>query len=114
MTPSAGRKVPVADSYEIGQERAADGAGTILRPSGELDINARDDLHDAILAVLSAGDDLVVDLTGVTFLDSEALGALIDGYNEAGERDAGFRVINARGLVARVLDVSGAQELFDS
>ena len=104
----------MADSYTIGRERAADRAGTILRPTGELDINARDDLYDAILVTLSAGDDVVLDLADVTFLDSEALGALIDGYNEAGQRDAGFRVINARGLVARVLDVSGAQELFDS
>ena len=102
----------MADSYKIGQERAADGAATFLHVSGELDITARDDLRDAILAALGDGGDVVVDLAGVAFLDSEALGALIDGYNEARVRPAGFRVVNARGLVARVLQVSGAQELF--
>jgi anti-anti-sigma factor len=101
----------VADSYKIGQERAADGTATLLHISGELDITARDDLGDAIRAALDAGN-VVVDLGGVTFLDSEALGALIDGYNQAQARPAGYRVVNARGLVARVLQVSGAQELF--
>lgn len=101
----------MADSYKIGQERAADGAATLLHVSGELDITVRDDLREAILAALEHGD-VVVDLAGVTFLDSEALGALIDGYNEARVRPAGFRVVNARGLVARVLQVSGAHDLF--
>jgi anti-anti-sigma factor len=101
----------VADSYKIGQERTADGAATLLSIAGELDITARDVLRDAILAALGEGD-VVIDLGGVHFLDSEALGALIDGYNEARTRPAGFRVINARGLVARVLSVSGTLDLF--
>jgi len=101
----------VADSYKIGQEQAADGSATLLHLSGELDITAGDDLHAAIQGALDRGD-LVVDLAGVTFIDSEALGVLIQGYNSARSRPAGFRVVNARGLVARVLAVSGARDLF--
>ncbi|GAA2648936.1 STAS domain-containing protein [Paractinoplanes durhamensis] len=101
----------MADSYKIGQERAADGTATFLHISGELDITARDDLYGAIRAALDDGD-VVVDLAEVAFLDSEALGALLEGYNDARARPAGFRVVNARGLVARVLQVSGAHELF--
>jgi anti-sigma B factor antagonist len=103
----------VADSYAIGAERAAGGAATILRISGELDINARDDLRGALLLALADGD-VVVDLDAVSFLDSEALGALIDGFNTGRARNARFRVINAHDLVDRVLTVSGAKELFDS
>ena len=91
----------------------ADGAATILRISGELDINARDDLREALLPAIGGGD-VVVDLHGVTFLDSGALGALIEGYNGARRSAAGLRVVNARGLVAWVLSVSGAAELFGS
>lgn len=102
----------MADSYKIGQERTADGAATLLRIAGDLDITARDPLRNAIVAALDDGD-VVVDLDAVAFLDSEALGALIAGYNEARTRPAGFRVINARGLVARVLSVSGTLDLLD-
>jgi anti-sigma B factor antagonist len=106
-----GKNFSVADSYQIDQQRTPAGDATIVRVSGELDINARDDLHDAIVGALDDGD-VLVDLAAVDFIDSEALSTLIEGYNQAGERDAGFRVVNARGVVARVLAVSGAAELF--
>jgi anti-anti-sigma factor len=95
----------------IGQERAADGSATILHLGGELDITARDALRETILAALDDGD-VVIDLDDVTFVDSEALGALIVGYQAARARPAGFRVVNAHGVVARVLKVSGALALF--
>jgi anti-anti-sigma factor len=101
----------VTDSFKIGRERAADGSATLLRIAGELDITAREPLCDAILAALADGD-VIVDLATTTFLDSEALGGLIDGYNAARSRSAGFRVVNAQGLVARVLKVSGTLDLF--
>ena len=101
----------MADSYTIGQERAADGSATLLHLGGELDITARDVLRETILAALDHGD-VVIDLDAVTFVDSEALGALIEGYNAARVRPAGFRVVNAHGVVARVLKVSGALGLF--
>jgi anti-anti-sigma factor len=101
----------VADIYTIGQERAADGSATLLHLGGEFDITARDALRETVLAAVGAGD-VVIDLAGVTFVDSEALGVLIEGYQAARVRPAGFRVVNARGVVARVLKVSGALELF--
>lgn len=103
----------MADSYKIEAERTADGAATVLRVSGELDINARDDLREALLLALADGA-VVVDLQDVSFLDSEALGALIDGFNGSRDRAVGFRVVNARDVVERVLTVSGAKDLFDS
>jgi anti-anti-sigma factor len=103
----------VAESYKISEERTADDAAAILHVSGELDINARDDLRSALLSALADGD-VTVDLDEVTFLDSEALGAMIEAYNASRTGRAGLRVVNARGVVARVLTVSGARELFDS
>lgn len=101
----------MADSFKIGQGRTADGAAVLLSLSGELDINSRDELHDAVLAAVSTGD-VIVDLQAVSFIDSEALSALIDGYNAARERGSVFRVVKATGLVDRVLSVSGALDLF--
>ncbi|GAB2612246.1 hypothetical protein Aab01nite_67920 [Paractinoplanes abujensis] len=104
----------MADYYQIGQERAADRPATVLRPSGELDINARDELRTAIIDALTEHEDVTVDLARVTFIDSEALGALIDGFNAAVAGNATFRVVGATGSVARVLTVSGSQAVFDS
>jgi anti-anti-sigma factor len=95
----------------IGQERAADGSATLLHLGGELDITARDALRETILAAVDHGD-VVIDLDQVTFVDSEAIGALVEGYQAARARPAGFRLVNAHGVVARVLEVSGVLELF--
>ncbi|WP_157408185.1 STAS domain-containing protein [Actinoplanes sp. N902-109] len=96
-------------SYQIARE-----AGHV-RLSGEFDINARDDLRDAMVrAVQHDGQGrVVIDLDGTDFIDSEALGALIDGLTAGRAAGVAMSIVNAHGLVHRVLDVSGVLALFD-
>jgi anti-anti-sigma factor len=97
-------------SYQITREAGA------VRLSGDLDINAREQLRDALHAAVredgAAG--IVVDFDDTEFLDSEAMGALIEGFLAA--RDAGvtMSIVNTHGLVHRVLDVSGVLEMFEN
>ncbi|MFI5495300.1 STAS domain-containing protein [Actinoplanes sp. NPDC051859] len=98
-----------SDSFQISQD-----AGNVGL-SGDFDINARDELRSVLVRAVEAADGsgVVVNFDRVTFLDSEAMGALIDGI--VAGRDAGVRVsiVNAHGLVHRVLEVSGVLELCD-
>lgn len=94
--------------YQIVREAA------VVRLAGDFDINARDELHAALVEAVQAGPaEVVIDFDGAVFLDSEAMGALIEGLNAG--RDAGvpLRIVNAHGLVRRVLDVSGVLALFN-
>jgi anti-sigma B factor antagonist len=91
----------------------ADPVAGRLRVSGDLDINARADLQSAILSAVEGGHDVEVDLGAVTFLDSEGMAALIEGYNAATAAGTGFRVVHASGVVLQVLSVSGVLELFE-
>ena len=92
-----------------------EGAAVRLRLSGELDINVRDDLlTEARAAVATAGPGgVLVDFADTTFLESEAMGALIEALNAAREEDVAFTAINAHGMVLRVLQISGVLDLFD-
>ena len=56
-----------------------DGSRVVLTVEGELDLATVGGLQDAVAEVLSAGGpaELVLDLAGVTFLDSSGLGALL-------------------------------------
>lgn len=84
-----------------------------LRLSGSLDIGAREDVVAGIVAAVDQGAPaIVVDLGDVAFLDSEALGGLIQGYHAARQAGVTFRVVGARGIVHRVLAVTGTLELF--
>jgi anti-anti-sigma factor len=106
----------VADNYyTIGQETGADRATTLIRLGGEFDLGASGDLRDTLLAVVGAAGSarIVVDLRDVRFIDSEAIGALLDGYRAAGAAGTGLRLTGATGLVRRVFDIIGMDELFD-
>jgi len=93
-------------------------AAGAVRLSGDLDINARDDLRDALRAAVedeaAAGgaDVVIVDFDHTEFLDSEAMGALIEGFLAAQATGVRMSIVNAHGLVHRVLEVSGVLEMF--
>lgn len=79
----------------------------VLQVSGELDLAARDDLQAAIVRAVSDAPAVTVDLEAVTFLDSEALSALIAGYQAAVAAGVSFGLTGARGPVRRVLEITG-------
>jgi len=85
---------------------------TRLLVAGEIDMQVAPRLTEAIGGLLRDGHDrVVVDLSGVTFLDSSGLASLVDGYHQAKDGRATYRVSGAHGIVLRVLDVSGVAEL---
>jgi anti-sigma B factor antagonist len=96
-------------SYQIVREAA------VVRLTGEFDITARDEVHAALVeAVGVAGPTgVVIDFDQAMFLDSEAMGALIEGLNAGRAAGVPLRIVNAHGLVHRVLDVSGVLALFN-
>lgn len=109
--------LPVTQHYTINSQQTTDGDGnttTMLHVGGELDLAARQDLLDAVMRPIAEGTDLLIDLEAVTFLDSESLSALIQGFNAAGEAGTGFRLVGARGTVRRVLEVTGVLGLAGS
>ncbi|MEV4705526.1 STAS domain-containing protein [Actinoplanes sp. NPDC049316] len=96
-------------SYQITREAGA------VRLSGDLDINAREELRDVLVtAVREDGSGVVVDFGDTAFLDSEAMGALIEGLLAARSAGVKMSIVNARGLVHRVLDVSGVLDMFET
>lgn len=86
---------------------------SLILLTGEFDLAARDELRDALLAAVSRERPgrLVVDLSGVTFIDSEAISAIIDAYLAANAAGAVFWLDNANPMIRRVLRVMGLADL---
>lgn len=102
---SGGRESAVA-----GIDRHAE--AVVVSLAGELDLYNAEEVRRALLDTLADGVELlVVDLAEVTFIDSTALGVLIEARSRLADR-SGFRLA-APGLeVRRALEVSGLDRHF--
>ena len=82
------------------------------RLAGELDLYNADAVREALLAAVERGPRrLVVDLEAVRFIDSTALGVLIEARSKVSDRSS--FVLAAPGLeTRRALEVSGLDRHF--
>jgi anti-sigma B factor antagonist len=88
-----------------------DGA-VVVRVAGELDLYNAPVLRTALLAECAAAPDrLVVDLSGVEFIDSTALGVLIEARRRLGRPDA-FVLASPGMETRRALRISGLDKHF--
>jgi anti-anti-sigma factor len=83
----------------------------VVRLQGELDMAGAPALELALdVAEMSPADRIVLDLEEVTFIDAQALGAiLLAGRRSAGNGDR-LRVTRGKGTVAYMLGLSGIDE----
>jgi anti-anti-sigma factor len=82
--------------------------------AGELDIAVADDVRQRGLAALEQPGvrNLVLDLTDVTFLDSSAIGALVEIRNAAQPAGVPVGLRNASSSIRRTVEIMGLTDLF--
>jgi anti-anti-sigma factor len=86
-----------------------EGAATVMRLAGELDIATA---PEAFACLLAAGDtDIIVDVSGLTFLDSGGLAPLVAAHRRADRHGHTFALRNPPSLVSYVLKVSGVDRM---
>ena len=85
----------------------------VLVVSGELDIATVDELVAGARAALDSGTSVLrIDVSGVTFVDSTGLGALVRLRNEAEQHGRRLDLVGVRPELRRVLDLTGLSEIF--
>ena len=95
-------------------ELTSDAAGTVLWVRGDLDIAVDEQVVAAVADALAAGvgtAQLTLDLSGVDFIDSSGLRALLRIHKHYGPR---VRVGALSAVVARLLELTGTADLFGS
>lgn len=76
---------------------------------GELDVANADLVKRTLLA--SDSSTIVVDLSGLTFIDSSGLTALVQAHNAVTRRGCGFEIRGASRDVNRVFEITGLTKL---
>ena len=90
-----------------------DGRATLV-VSGEIDIVTAPYLRDEIAAAIGEAEStIVVDLSGVTFIDSSGLGVLIDARTAIDEAAVTLVLLNPTEACRRVLELTGTAVLFE-
>ncbi|MCY3561280.1 MAG: STAS domain-containing protein [bacterium] len=90
--------------FEVQVEVAED--CTVCRPVGELDAYTVGDFREALGSVDESAR-LVVDLSGVPFMDSAGLGALIGGIRRVRDGGGAISVLCDRPAITRLLHTTG-------
>ena len=93
-----------------------DGTGALrIRVSGEVDMACAPELLDTLLAAdVPSGGTLVLDLAGVTFMDSTGISALVEAHQQR-RRPAGSpsTVVEVPPLIAKMLRITGVDTYLD-
>ena len=88
-----------------------DGLG-LIKLTGEVDLYTAPRFKDDLVALIDDGvADVVIDLSGVTFIDSTALGVIISGVKRMRERDGHLAIVAGSRPVVRILDITGLNKV---
>lgn len=88
------------------------GDHVLLTLVGDVDLSANTALTAQLTTLVAVGHAVLVDCSGVTFLDSMGLSALIEGLRAAEAAGLGLELAGPSDPVLRVLELSGTAELF--
>jgi anti-anti-sigma factor len=108
---SAAAEQPGAGELRVVPERTP--AAVVLRVGGELDLAGAPRLGEAVQAVQESADAaLVIDLSGVTFMDSTGVRALVDAGRVCRESGRPLALLSPSPQVTRVLDLVDLRRAF--
>ncbi|MBR6676172.1 MAG: STAS domain-containing protein [Clostridia bacterium] len=82
---------------------------------GEIDHHSAKSIREAIDTLLasSAPEALILELSGVTFMDSSGLGLVLGRYTKATEAGIAFSVTGATERITKMFDMAGLDRIID-
>lgn len=94
-------------------EALADSTPPVITVSGEIDVATAPQLREALHGVIARGEATVVlDLLGVTFLDSTALGVLVGALKRCRELGGELHVVVADPRIVKIFEITGLTSVF--
>ncbi|MEV4639564.1 STAS domain-containing protein [Actinoplanes sp. NPDC049548] len=83
----------------------------VVALTGECDLEGRDRLAAVLLSAVDTAALVVVDLGGLTFIDSSGIHGLVTAHHAAQRSGGRVQLVNASGAVATVLELTGVDRL---
>lgn len=104
----------IEDSPAFSVETEEDMGSVVVRATGEIDVATAPQVESELLTLIDAGSAVVLDLHGVTFIDSSGLRTLVTARQRAEEKSVSFALAGRSPAVERLLQVTGLDTVFES
>ena len=86
---------------------------TVVTVAGEIDVYTAPKLRERIVALVDQGQyNLVIDMSGVEFLDSTGLGVLVGGLNRVRAHDGSLSLVCADERILKIFRITGLTKVF--
>ena len=95
-------------TYQVQQESGY----AIVRLTGDVDLSCSPDARKAILASLTQGQHTLVDLSGVSYIDSSGVASLVEGFQTARKKTLRFGLIGVSEAAMSVLELARLEQVF--
>jgi anti-sigma B factor antagonist len=109
------RRAEVAhvSTVDLQIDARTEGEWRVLDVRGEVDLYTSPQLRESIDREVGSGTPKVlVDLTGVSFMDSSGLGVLVGSLKRSRERGGELALVCTEGSVLKVLTITGLDRVF--
>ncbi|HEX3796367.1 MAG TPA: STAS domain-containing protein [Acidimicrobiales bacterium] len=94
-------------------EERSDGEIPVVAVVGEIDVATAPQLRECLHTVMARGEATVVlDLLGVTFLDSTALGVLVGALKRCRELGGELHVVVSDARIMKIFEITGLNKVF--
>jgi anti-sigma B factor antagonist len=84
----------------------------LLKLAGEIDLHYSPQVREQILASLKAGRPLLIDLSGVSYIDSSGIASLVEGFQTAKTARLGYGLLNISSTTLQVLTLTRLDKIF--
>jgi anti-sigma B factor antagonist len=99
-------------AFAVAVDQSAD--PVVVRVQGELDLSTAPSLAQALTEAAPSSATVVVDLSGVGFIDSSAIGALLTAGRARTEAGGRLQIGSRSNAVDRVLEIAGLGQSSDA
>ena len=99
-------------NFDVSTEKLSD-TQYVISLAGEVDLYTAPEFKQQLLDAISKGaKDVVVDLTGTTFIDSTTLGVLVGGVKRLRTNDGQLSLVCSDRNITKIFEITGLDRVF--
>jgi anti-sigma B factor antagonist len=84
----------------------------LLVLSGEVDLHNSPQVRKQLLAIVEAGNSVIVDFSALSYIDSSGIATLVETYNLAKNKQLSLTIVGAKGAPLQVMELTHLNKVF--